>query len=155
MNKTKQFIIKSNKVHNNKFDYSSTHYLTAKTKVKIICNIHGKFEMTPNNHLTGQGCPSCGGTKKLTKERFIEKSNIKHNNKFDYSLVKYNGNLKKVKIICPIHGKFEQLPKNHMNGFRCAKCRGRWKLNSERFINFSNKIHDNKFDYSLVEYDKV
>ena len=154
MTKTKQFILKANKIHNNKFNYSSTHYITAKIKVKIICDIHGEFEMTPNNHLSGQGCPYCGGTKKLTKDIFIERSKIKHNNKYDYSLVKYNDNLKKVKIICPIHGEFEQIPESHMNGFGCVKCRGKWKLNNERFIKFSNEIHNNKYDYSMVNYKK-
>ena len=35
--------------------------------------------------------------RKLIKEIFIERSNKVHNNKFDYSLVEYKGNLTKIK----------------------------------------------------------
>ena len=51
--------------------------------------------------------------KRLTIEEFIIKSNKVHNNKYDYSLVKYKNNHTPVKIICPIHGIFEQIPNNH------------------------------------------
>lgn len=45
-------------------------------------------------------------SKKLTKEEFSNRSNIYHNNKYDYSLVEYKSNRVKVCIICPIHGEF-------------------------------------------------
>lgn len=51
---------KSSKIHNNHYDYSLVVYKDSKTKVKIICSIHGVFEQTPNNHLKGSGCPKCG-----------------------------------------------------------------------------------------------
>ena len=41
--------------------------------------------------------------KKMTTESFIEKAKIVHGNKYDYSLVVYNGCQEKVKIICPEH----------------------------------------------------
>jgi hypothetical protein len=40
-------------VHNNKYDYSKVEYINTNSKVKIICPIHGEFEQTPHNHLTG------------------------------------------------------------------------------------------------------
>ena len=45
-------------------------------------------------------------SKKLTIEEFINRSNITHNNKYDYSKVEYKDNRTKVCIICPIHGEF-------------------------------------------------
>jgi len=54
------FIKKSKSVHGNKYDYSKVEYVNAKTKVTIICPIHGEFEQTPGNHLNGSGCPICG-----------------------------------------------------------------------------------------------
>ena len=50
---------------------------------------------------------------------FIEKSKKIHNSKYDYSLVKYVNNTTKVKIICPVHGVFEQTPASHLNGSEC------------------------------------
>ena len=57
-----------------------------------------------------------------TKEDFIKKSNMIHNNKYDYSKVIYINNKTKVKIYCPIHGEFEQRPDSHLNNKGCAKC---------------------------------
>jgi hypothetical protein len=34
---------------------------------------------------------------------------------YDYSLVEYNGSKVKVKIICKVHGIFEQSPNNHIS----------------------------------------
>mgnify|MGYP003704612801 CR=1 FL=1 len=45
------------------------------------------------------------------------------NNKYDYSLVECSSNKDKVKIICPIHGEFEQTPNAHLYaGSGCEKC---------------------------------
>ena len=54
------FIKKSKEKHGDKYDYSKVFYDGNKVKVCIICPIHGSFYMTPNSHLSGQGCPKCG-----------------------------------------------------------------------------------------------
>lgn len=101
---------------------------------------------------------------KLTQEQFINKAKAKHNNYYDYSLVKYIQSNIKVKIICPKHGIFEQQPNNHLHGQRCIKCMGdnvrKARIsNTENFVEKSKKVHGNKYDYSLVKYktgkDKV
>lgn len=69
------FIEKANKIHNNKYDYSKLVYLGNKTKVEIICSIHGSFWQTPNDHLDHCGCPECRKSKKLTTETFIKRAN--------------------------------------------------------------------------------
>ena len=53
---------------------------------------------------------------------FIEKANKIHNNKYDYSNVDFKNVNTKVRIICPIHGEFEQLPSSHLKGQGCRKC---------------------------------
>ena len=59
--KTKEFIEKAIKIHGDKYDYSKVEYIDSKTKVKIICQIHGEFEQTPNHHLNRKdGCKKCG-----------------------------------------------------------------------------------------------
>ena len=90
-------------------------------------------------------------------QKFIEKANIKHKFKFDYSLVEYINSVNKVKIICPEHGEFEQTPAKHLSNGGCRLCgilkRSRNRAsNLQLFINKANKIHNNTFDYSLVEY---
>lgn len=53
---------------------------------------------------------------------FVEKAKKKHGNKFDYSKTEYVSLLKKVIVICPIHGEFEQVAKAHLGGAGCLKC---------------------------------
>ena len=95
--------------------------------------------------------------KKLTTEQFIKKAKQVHKNTYDYSLVEYVNNSTKVKIICSIHGEFEQTPAGHLSGYKCQKCTTdinskKQRLTTEEFVEKANKIHNNKYDYSLVEY---
>lgn len=119
---TENFIKKAKSVHRDRFDYSKVEYVNTKTKVVITCPIHGDFKQNPNKHLEGNGCSKCSGKYKITKEEFIEEANKTHNNKYDYSLVEYKNKKIKVKIICPIHGVFEQSPENHLKGYNCREC---------------------------------
>lgn len=89
---TKEFIDKSKPIHNNKYDYSLVEYKNTHTKIKIICSIHNIFEQLPYHHLNGHGCKKCsdeqnGYNRRLSKDIFINKSNLTHNNKYDYSLI--------------------------------------------------------------------
>lgn len=94
----------------------------------------------------------------FNKIKFINISNIVHNNKFDYSLVE---NFKKVKdkvtIICPKHGKFSQEVYSHKRGCDCQLCNIE-KLNNnnrqskEDFLKKSKEIHGNRYSYSNTEY---
>lgn len=122
-----EFIKRSVKKHGNKYDYSLVNYINSVTKVKIICPEHGEFEQAPASHIRGKNCKFCAienARKKLSfnSENFITKSNIIHNNKYDYSLVDYINSHSKVKIICPEHGEFEQLPYDHIKRHGCNKC---------------------------------
>ncbi len=46
-------------VHNFKYDYSKVNYIDSKTKINIICRIHGEFLQIPSLHLSGHGCRKC------------------------------------------------------------------------------------------------
>lgn len=63
-----QLIVEFNKKHNNKYKYDSIKeddYKNNKSKIPIICPIHGIFFQSVSKHLSGQGCPKCyGNTKK-------------------------------------------------------------------------------------------
>lgn len=58
----KSFIEKAKEVHGNKFDYSKSEYINSKTKICIICPVHGEFWQSPDSHLQGVGCPKCGNS---------------------------------------------------------------------------------------------
>ena len=54
-----------------------------------------------------------------TKSKFIEEAVEKHGSTYDYSKVDYINAHTKIKIICPIHGEFEQRPHRHLQGDGC------------------------------------
>jgi hypothetical protein len=153
---TETFIIKAKEIHGDKYDYSLVEYINSQIKVKIICHIHGVFEQTPASHIFGCGCKKCNqtksGKKTLTKEIFVKRARIKHGNKFDYSLVEYINTNSKVKIICPVHGVFEQTPKEHLKYNGCRYCSNKYKKNKEIFTKEAKEIFGNKYDYSKVKY---
>lgn len=81
---------------------------------------------------------------------FIAESNKKHNDKYDYSLVEYKSYDKKVNIICPKHGIFQQIPGKHMRGQGCLKCfHEKESSDDKEFIKESRVVHGDEFDYSL------
>jgi very-short-patch-repair endonuclease len=116
------FSEKGKSVHNDKYDYSLVEYKNNKTKVKIICPEHGEFEQEASSHMRGTGCIKCSGQGK-TNEEYINIVEKIHNFKYDYSLTNYTGVFKKIKIICPKHGLFEQMSDKHLRGSGCKICR--------------------------------
>lgn len=156
--KIEKFIEECNTKHHGKYDYSKVEYINNYTKICIICPKHGEFWQKPLNHLNGQGCPFCGGTKKMTQEEFILKAKEIHGDKYDYSKSCYKNYEEKICIICEEkdefgdkHGEFWQTPHHHLDGFGCKKCTKNF-MNLDMFIKKSNYIHSNRYDYSKSEY---
>jgi hypothetical protein len=157
----------------------------AQSILDIYCLKHGFFRKRANLHAHGSGCPTCQkevsnvGVKVITlkkqkseepsnnnsviRERvsvFLKKSKEIHEDYYDYSKSIYTNCNTKIEIVCPKHGSFWQSPKHHQAGVGCYEC-GRLKadksrsLGIEEFINRSNAIHENKYDYRDVILSKV
>jgi hypothetical protein len=125
-NRYNTFIEKSNLVHNNYYEYSGINYINSKTKITIMCPVHGVFKQAPDMHVMGQGCPTCAQHNlKVLHEVFIEKAKQVHNNYYDYSLVDsstYFNIRSKLPIICPKHGVFYQRGSDHNRKHGCPNC---------------------------------
>lgn len=92
---------------------------------------------------------------KVSVENFIERSNIIHNNRYEYTKSIYVNNKTNVKIICKEHGEFNQLPINHYSGSGCPHCYlVSMSGNNKKFIENSTKIHKNRYCYDKVIYTK-
>jgi hypothetical protein len=144
---TEKFIIESNKIFKNRYDYSLTDYVNFKTPVKIIYE-GSIYEQKPEHHLRGNRPENSDYSRKLDKEKFIKKSIEIFGNKYDYSLVDYVNARTPVKII--FDGiVYEQRPQYHLSGL-CPE--GINVIDTESFIAKSKKIFKNRYDYSLVEY---
>ena len=92
----------------------------------------------------------------------INKANIVHENKYDYSRIKiYTKMIDKYEIICKTHGVFTQSLHKHLQGDGCKECsnkvRGISKSQSskEKFIIDANRVHENKYDYLKTTYEKA
>jgi ssDNA-binding Zn-finger/Zn-ribbon topoisomerase 1 len=136
----KEFIKRANKAHNNRYDYSLIEYKNSYTKIKIICPIHGEFMQCPDTHARkGAGCPSCGGSVKLTQEKFIKRAKAKFP-QYDYSKVEYINGQTKIKIICSEHGEWEQIPANFLRYKGCPKC-ANGEMSLKQFVKKASKVH--------------
>ena len=119
------FIEKAVATHGNYYDYSNVVYVKSSQKVDIVCPVHGLFQMTPHQHLEGDGCKLCARTARQAKarERFIERARGVHGQRYDYSKVVYVASNKKLCITCRQHGDFWQTPHGHITlAQNCPKC---------------------------------
>jgi hypothetical protein len=55
-------------------------------------------------------------------DEFVVKAQSIHGDWYDYHLVQYINSHTKIKIICPLHGLFEQIPNSHLAGQGRPKC---------------------------------
>ena len=152
---TEDFIKKARTIYRDRYDYSKVEYKGNKEKVCIVCPEHGEFWMSPNNHLRGHQCPGCFGTPKSTTQEFVKKARAIYGNKYDYSKVDYKGNKEKVCIICPEHGEFWVRPYSHLKGHGCPFCSGMARITLQMFIERCSHKHNNKYDYSKVQFDSL
>lgn len=126
---TEEFIKEANKIHNNVYDYTLVEYVNARTKVDIICKLHGKFSQAPNVHTSMKhGCPECGKIKmgkshRLSNDDFLSKSKRVHKGEI-VPLEVYNNARTKILFHCNIcDNDFQQKSNNHLNGSGCPVCR--------------------------------
>jgi hypothetical protein len=155
-----EFIELSQTIHGNRYDYSYSIYKGSDKPITLICHEkdnngieHGKFDITPNNHLhksNPQGCPKCGRISSALKrvkpfETFVKEANVIHNNKYRYLKETYINASSIVDIICPIHGLFPQKGTDHIclkQG--CPKCSNQMSIAEEEIVNFLKTILPNK-----------
>lgn len=91
--------------------------------------------------------------KTLTTNEFIDRANLIHSNKYDYSKVHYKNAKTKIKIICKEHGIFEQVPDSHITQKTgCPYCSKKHMYSNAEFITKSILIHYDTYDYSEVNY---
>ena len=94
------------------------------------------------------------------EDAFLEKAKIVHGLTYDYSNMTYAGSQSRIKIICRLHGEFEQKPEHHLQGNGCQKC---GNLRSTRpegtdglaraFLKKAKEIHGDKYGYLKMKYN--
>jgi hypothetical protein len=161
------FIIKSKRLHLDKFSYERVVFGPNHIKVEIFCKkCKVYFWQSINNHLSGLGhqkCASkeCGFNRRKIKntDDFIRQAIDKHGNNFAYDKVNFISPGEMVEIFCNKHQYyFLQAPNNHIKGSICPKCYGelsslRQRKSQGQFIDECNTRHGiDKYSYEKVVY---
>ena len=88
---------------------------------------------------------------------FINKSKKLYGDRFTYERTVYGSSGDDVIFItCPKHGDFETTPNVHIQNHQCSKCSIECRstcLTTEEFIYRAKKVHGEKYDYSLTNYE--
>lgn len=132
--------------------------------VTVKCKICGHVRKTTANNILRFGCKQCAA-KQMPQcqpknlEDFKKEGNQIHNEKYDYSKVIYVNCKTPVKIICPIHGEFQQTPLKHISGHQgCPECaKIEWQSYGEKTINEFLKKNQIEFvrEYRIINpYDE-
>jgi len=157
-----EFIEKAKLIHGDKYDYSNVDYVNTTTLVSINCPVHGEFEQIPKSHMNGSGCYFCGlkslkEKQSMGLEQFIDRATKIYGNEYEYDFVYYVNTKTKVKINCKKHGMFYKTPDEFLKGSGCKECsktnlRDKFSDDKIVFINKSNLVHKNKYDYIESNY---
>ena len=122
-----------NTKHNFKYDYSKSIFISYKEKIEIVCKNHGSLFQLISNHKQGQGCPLCA-REKLKKPKSQEhKDKIRNSH---YGIKPSPETLLKLKK--PKSEEYKQ----------------KITLSQNDVINSFISRHNEKYDYSLVNYIK-
>ena len=148
-------IEKSNKKHNNKYEYDLSNYVNRETKINIFCKkCESWFLQSSRAHINGQGCPICANNIKNTTEQIILKFEKVHKNRFLYDKVSYSNNKEKVVITCKKHGDFKQSPSKHLAGQGCPECmreNRRLITIEDKYLNKRTKLYYIKINDDLFK----
>lgn len=122
-----------------------SEYVNAKTKINCKCKIcQCEFNKTPNNLLSGQGCPNCS-----KKETSIKLKNRKAYNKLNKDISYY---------ITAMNNKFEELEfleipktKGQTVKCKCKICGHMWESSIEKLSRYKSNISCKKCNQKVKE----
>lgn len=163
--KSDSFIERAKAIHGDKYDYSQTEYINIRTRVSIICPIHGMFWKWPKAHLNGQGCPMCSKIHIADCRRenkwqdFVSEATKRHNSKYSYPYIKdeYENSHSKVTIKCNECGNiFEKIACDHITskGGGCKVCTTN-RRKEKRSISYEDLVRTNSLNLNIVPFEGV
>lgn len=136
------FIQRCKNLYGEYYDYSEVKYSTAHSDVEIVCPVHGKFFVKPNNFLhSAYGCSLCAKEKKRLhfQKEFIRKvtEDVRYLH-MDFKEAVYVNNSSKVKVFCKTHSNWFTATPNNLLDSRgvsgCKVCAGlaqnRWSISA-------------------------
>jgi very-short-patch-repair endonuclease len=153
---TEEFIFGAKEIHGDRYDYSLTNYTRCKSKIKIICPIHGKFEQTPSDHLSGYGCKLCYESKgELRIKKYLDENKIKYVREKTFNNCKNK---------LPLHFDFylpqkslliEYDGQQHFKPIKFFGGENNFKIGQNNDKIKNNFAKDNNIDLLRIKYDQI
>lgn len=124
---TASFITKSKSKYPGQFTYRKVAYVNSKTSVILTCRTCGDFDVIPDKHLNYGKCCDCYAKSKANSNTidfavFKTYAILSHGFRYRYVKKTYKKYSQAMTMICSIHGKFNLIPKTHLQGSGCRKC---------------------------------
>lgn len=164
MHTTESIKRKITDIHGDKYGLDKVHFISTKDKVTLVCKVHGEFSAILNNVLSkGTGCIKCaeaanGRACRTTVTEFMEYVKKRFDAKYTYPQLEFESIQETIRIICPIHGEFTQIARDHMHSAAgCPQCgvistANKLRSNVDEFVVKANKIHKGYYTYTDVIY---
>ena len=154
-----EWISRFNKLYGaDQFIYPDITFGKASEKINVICKRNHSFETKLSNHMIGRGCTQCNkeddfnlrweNVKKEILEVHGDRYIIPEDSKLSFKTM-----WSAIPLICKIHGKFNSIISNCIDGTGCPKCNPRRKKDTEWFLEEAKKV---KFKFGIVyDYTKT
>ena len=154
--------------HGDTYILDDVEYVSMKKYVYPTCRKHGRFKICAYDFAHLRGCPHCGRENRkrtpfkrkrmnMSFDEFKAIAEPLHNYKYKYIRDSFINLKEKMKMICLIHGEFEQSPYSHLNGHGCEEC-GIIKRSltqtttNEEYIDKCTKVHNGYYIYTQTKY---
>jgi hypothetical protein len=157
--------------HNSFYDYSKSIIINKTTQIEIICPKHNiSFWQTPKDHIGSNkrkptGCTKCADERASENlsypwNKFLERSNAIHKNKYIYFNDNYKNLSSEIDIFCPIHKNFKQIARYHVEGSECQECakitrNSKTKLTFDELVERANKKFKGFYEYKYQDFDNI
>lgn len=160
------FLASAREKHGDRFLYDRSSWKNTQEKVRIYCGAHGWFSQQPYDHLRKSGCEACARQEMMRRKsqaslkKFLDKAAATHGGRYQYDPSSWRGHHSKVKIACPEHGWFEQIPRDHLRLSGCSKCgaiaRGLdSRLSKRDVVSRFIAVHGDRYSYDNMVYEKT
>ena len=155
-----EFISKAIAVHGDKYDLSLVKYTNSYGMIEVICRVHGPFMINANAFLQGINCKRCHFEgNRLKQQDFIDKCELKHPNKYDYTLTEYKNRRTDIQVKCIKHNLIFKTNYNSILYYNdaCPECQKEEKVGinistKEHFIERARSVHGDNYDYEQSDY---
>ena len=148
------FISRATKLHETKLNFDNVTYVDTITPIEITCIVcNYTYTTLPSYILNGNGCSKCAVVKqhdgqRKTAYQFITQAIQKHDTLYNYDKVNYIGNKARVTITCPIHGDYDQIAKEHLNGCGCPTCHLKYSRAEKEVFDYISALGFNAIENS-------